>query len=326
MRFVGAKAWCLVFVVWGTTAFAQQDSEVNTAYQFAADGLRAFDAGSYLESLDKFKQAFAIVRLPSLALYMARANARLGHLLAARELYSEVARLPDGVGDPEVQQAARRAAAAESESLKASIPRVIVNVPEVPHTNIRVLVDAITVPSASATLGWPVDPGPHQITVNLGAQQQTQLAFVVEGESKIVTFRFPTTLPAPLELNAPQTEAPGHSRWTTAGWISLAIGGTAFAVSGVTSVWALKKHGELDDKGPWDVNHCEQASSVSDCQTYGKLRTASTVGFYTGAIGVATGVTLLLLAPAKSTPKPRAQSRVIPLLGLGYAGVQAEFD
>jgi hypothetical protein len=259
---------------------------------------------------------------------MARTNARLGHLLAARDLYAEVARLPDGVGDPEVQAAARGAAAAEAASLQESIPRLAIQAPGVPSSAVAVLVDSTTVPSWLAASGWQVDPGPHRVTVNFGNQQQTQLAFLVEGELKTVVFRFPSntglTTPRPLEHETAASAA--RTRMTRAGWVSLGLGAAAFAVSGATTVLAVAKHAELDDKGPWDVDRCERAGSVEDCQAYGRLRTYSTVAFYTGAVGVATGAALLLLAPAETTRKPPAQSRLMPLLGVGYAGVQGQFD
>jgi|GEM_PF-1972267 len=327
MRFNGVKASALVLVLWAGRALGQQDSEINTAYQSAAEGLKAFDEGKYAESLEQFSQAFSIVRLPSLALYMARARVKLGHLLAARDLYTEAARLPDGLGDPEVQHAARRAAATESEALQAKIPRLVIDVPGAPEGAASVVVDSNTVLPSIAASGWQVDPGPHQVTVRYAAQQQTQVVVLDEGETKHLSFQFPQVSPPP---PTPTTEPPvPTSRGTVlrkAGWVTLAIGGTSLAAAGASTVLALSKRGELDERGPWDVGHCEAASSVQDCRDYATLRTLSTITFYTGVAGVATGVALLLWPkPTTHSSKPGSISRWVPVIGAGYAGVQGKF-
>jgi hypothetical protein len=324
MRLTGVRAFCLMLLLSGP-ALAQQDADVNTAYQFAAEGLSAFEAGSYAESLDKFSRAFSMVQLPSLALYMARANFRLGHWLAARELYAEAGRLPDGVGDPQVQQDARRAAITEAEALQASIPRLVIQVPGAPSASLSVTIDMTNVPAGLASAGTQLDPGQHQVTVGFAGQYQTQQTYLTQGESRTLVFRFQTE-PAKKPIEPDLTHGSSStSGMATAGWVTLAVGGGALALSGVTALWAVSKHRNLDDKGAWDVNHCQSAPSVGDCEDYSRLRAVSTVSFYTGAVGVATGVTLLLLAPKKQPQKRTVGVPIKAVIGAGYAAVLGGF-
>jgi hypothetical protein len=310
-------------------AFAQSDVDINAAYQYAAEGLSAFEAEKYTESLNDFARAYSIVKLPSLALYMARANIKLGHLLAAKQLYTQTQELPDGLGDPEVQQNARQAASTEIVTLQSRIPRLVVQVPGLQPESLVVQIDGIAVPASQAARGWQVDPGPHQVAAAFGNQRRDQQAALPEGETRVIVLTFePPPTPVTRVIAPPTIESStGTTNLRTAGWVSLGIGGAALAVWGTTGIWALWKRHQLNrSPGTWDANHCESATSkVQDCETYDRLGRISTIGFYTGLIGVATGGVLLWAVPSRPGPQAKAAT-ISPLIGLGYAGVQGEFE
>ena len=327
MRFGWAQLLVLLLLC-TSQALAQSDAEVNAAYQHASEGLSAFEAEKYTESLNDFTRAYSIVKLPSLALYMARANIKLGHLLAAMQLFAQAQELPDGLGDPEVQRNARQAAGSEIESLLSRIPRLVVQVPGLQPESLVVQIDGIAVPASQAARGWQVDPGPHQVAAAFGNQRRDQQAALPEGETRVIVFSFePPPTPVTNVIPPPYVEKPSSSNsLRTAGWVSLGIGGAALVFSGTTAVWALVKHHELEKQPLWDVNHCENAHPVEGCQSYNRLRNLSTIGFYTGLVGAATGGALLLMA-IPSQPKQRINAaRLAPLVGVGYAGVQGEFE
>jgi hypothetical protein len=269
------------------------------------------------------------VHLPSLALYMARANVKLGHLLVAKQLYAQAQELPDGLGDPEVQRNARHTAGAEFETLQSRIPRLVVQVPGLSPESLIVQIDGSAVPPSQAARGWQVDPGPHQITAVFGNQRRDQQAALPEGETRVIVFNFqPQPTPVTRVIAPPDIESTtGNTSLRTAGWVSLGIGGAALAVWGTTGIWALSKRHQLNQTpGMWDANHCESAPSakVQDCETYDRLGRISTIGFYTGLLGAATGGVLLLAVPSRPN-RPVKAAHLTPWIGIGYAGVQGTF-
>ena len=307
-------------------ALAQSDAEVDLAYQHSATGLGAFNAGQFDRALDEFGQAYSIVHLPSLALHMARAHVRLGHLVMAAQFYEQAKRLPDGLGDPEVQQSARQAAEIELQQVKNRIPHLTVEAPGVAAGALVIQIDAVFVPAARAAQGWELDPGPHEVVAQFGNQVRQQRVALAESESKKIVLTF-DVVPAPNEQRPTPAQASGssvHSNLRTAGWVSLGIGGAAFAFAGTTAIWALVKHHELANEPHWDVNHCELASvsAVSDCQNYNKLRNLLTVGFYTGVVGAVAGATLLLLAPKDNADPKAGVGHLSAAVGFGFVGIQ----
>ena len=159
------SSWApLLFLLITCKAFAQDDAAVTSAYEFAAQGLKAFEAGQSTAALDKFSRAYAIVKLPSLAVYMARADVKLGHYLAAAALYAEASQLEDGLGDHDVQQTAREEARTEREALLTRMPQLVVQTSGVPLQSVAVQVDGTAVPSAALAVGWLLDPGTHRVT------------------------------------------------------------------------------------------------------------------------------------------------------------------
>ena len=65
------------------------------------------------------------------------------------------------------------------------------------------------------------------------------------------------------------------------------------------------------------------AQSLNDYRLFG---TISGVGFVVGAIGIGTGLVLLLTSPSSEESPPTAGLKVRPLLGLGVVGAQGTFQ
>src|SRR6185369_1760196 len=70
-----------------------QTKEQKAGARAAADaGGDAFDAGKYAEAADLFERAERLLHAPPHLLYAARAHAKLGHVVEARELYLTLTR------------------------------------------------------------------------------------------------------------------------------------------------------------------------------------------------------------------------------------------
>ena len=66
--------------------------ERATARDAANNGRAAFDAGKYEKAIDYLSRAEHLVHSPSHLLFMARAQAKLGRLVAAHETYLKISR------------------------------------------------------------------------------------------------------------------------------------------------------------------------------------------------------------------------------------------
>jgi pentatricopeptide repeat protein len=86
------------------------------------EGVEAFQANDFEAAEDKLRRAFAVVKVPTLGLWLARALAKNGRWVEAAEVYREVSRLEPTEGKVEAQREAQRAAAGELETLAGKIP------------------------------------------------------------------------------------------------------------------------------------------------------------------------------------------------------------
>lgn len=319
----------LVSFAAASPAFAQDDASVAKAYDNAAKGLKAFDEDRPAEALSKFSAAYAIMKLPSIALFMARAEAKLGHLVAAAALCDQALGLEDGLGDPEVQEKARQQAKLEREALEQRIPRLVVTLVGAFEQSVSIRIDSVPVISSSLQTGMPVDPGTHSIAAQSGNQLKELQVTLAEGETRTISLRFEPA-PAPIipvtRARTPESTAvTGNDAMRTAAWVSIGAGGAALALWGTTSLWALAKAHDLDKAGAWSVKACDRASDPSKCNDYRQLRAISTASFYVGLVGIATGATLFILAPAEKRKQRGGVPRLNATVTLGGLELEGTF-
>jgi tetratricopeptide (TPR) repeat protein len=307
-------------------SFAQDDAAANDPYEMAFQGLVAFKAGQFAEALDKYTRAFSIVKLPALAVHMARADVKLGRFVAAAELYEQAMQLGDGVGDSKVQARARVDAQVERAGLLLRIPKLLIRIAGVEPATVSVQVDGARIPSEMFQSGWLVDPGTHKVSASIGTQQQEQLAAIAEGEGRELRFVFKAKLGSESANNGVQfgKKAVGEtSTMRTAAWASFGVGGAGLLFWGTTGLVAWSKSSHLKSE------HCGQGSDQSTCPrdeeaSYTRWKTLAGVGFYTGAAGLLTGAVLYFAEPNKRKSRD-SNARVLPWLGVGSAGVEGQF-
>jgi len=175
-----------------------------------------------------------------------------------------------------------------------------------------------------------VDPGVHRVMATAGEQRLEQSEPVGEGVTKTVVFVFqPAKASNQLKNSERQPHnppmEPGTQAYRTATWVSFGIGGVALVFSGTTAIWAAVKSHDMNQSGqPWNVDHCASGGQGSDCREYKTLRTLSTLGFYTGLAGAATGAVLLLATPSSPTTH-QSGAQWTPWVGVGSAGILGQF-
>lgn len=290
----------------------------ESAYASAAEGLAAYKSGHFDVALERYSRAHQAMKLPALALHIARCHQQLGQWTQALLFYKQAGELPDGVGDPVVQERARAQAQAEMLSLLQRMPRVVLRT----KFDVRppVAIDGAAVGEQIFGDGWLVDPGEHRITAGRSGELQMtwQVTMLASQRTELVYTKLPTGTAHP-DGAAIQRDLQSPSGVRTAGWIGLTVGALGLATWGVTGLIALKKSHDLDALNcGGSLPPCPSSETTS----YDHYKLASTVSFYSGVAAVAAGATLLLAAPK---PVRNVQARVVPWIGVASMGVRGDF-
>jgi hypothetical protein len=309
-------------------ARAQDATVLSTARDLAQQGLEAYDAGHYQEAADKLAQAYAIVRVPTLAVSKARALVKLHKFIAASELYLEAMRLQKTEVWQAQQYEAQKDAERERNDLLPRIPKLKITVEGASPSEVSVSIDGVALPSAMIGIEAMVDPHELKIVGNRGAEIVRKSATLSEGEHGAVTLRFAAaspglltrataqTTPAPTPSTPADTSTPSRkaSGQELFGWIGVGVGSAGLAFGAVSGLVAIGMK-PANCQG----SHCP-TTEQSDVNTVNRWLDISTVSFVVGGIAAATGVTLLLTAP-----KHESQPRVGLWLNPNAAAVYGSF-
>jgi hypothetical protein len=324
-------------------AHAQTDDQRSGARAAATAGGQAYMSGRWADAVDMFTRAESMVHSPVHLLYMARAYEKLGSLVKARESYIRITNedLPAGASQPIKE--AKSDAQKELDALEPRVPYVSVVVQGVGPKPVTVTMDGVNVPPALLGVPRPVDPGEHKFeAVAEGMDSAISSISVKEGRSETVVLTLhPGSAPAaqppvgyaapvyPGGAGAPPEADSGKHGPSPLTWVAFGVGGVGLVVG---TVFALKSSSKVDDAnnlchlpGPDGTRtYCSpQASSLDDDARSAK--TISLVGFIAGGVGVATGVTLLLVTGKHQKAAASLAPHVTPWLGLGSAGISGRF-
>lgn len=316
-------------------------SDIATARDLGTQGQAALDKKDYAQAETLFRKAASLYNAPTLTLGLARACAAQKKYVAAQEAYRKVVRDVDGWPNP---NAAFTAAAADAKKeVETVAPKVAgVTIKVVGTDTAKVTIDGEPVSSAALGVRRSVDPGPHLIRataegftyaesrVNLADGGSSEVVLALESLSPTAGSKpsaagpdaKPTTGPGAVPAAEPASGSGGGMK--TAGIVALGVGGAGLIFGGVTGFLAMGKKSDLDAKCPGGV--CP-VGTQSDVDAYHSMGTLSTVGFIVGGVGVAAGLTMILLAPKEQSAPPPASAgvRVIPTFGLGSVGMVGTF-
>jgi hypothetical protein len=314
----GVAAGALLLLVSGTNAYAAEPScngDRETARTLMNEGDQKRERGDLKGALEHFKQADALVCVPSTGLEVANVQIKLGQLLEARETLARVMRIPAKAGEPAPFTAARNAAGDLLSDVISRIPTIQITLQNVPDgTATQVMVDEENVPLSALATPRKVDPGTHSVVVRAGSAEKRESVTVAERETKTATFDFGTT-----GHDAGETPSGGRS---TASKVLMYGGFTVAAigvgVGSVTGILSLSKAGDLNCK----ANKCppSQADQLDSALALGNI---ATVAFIAGGVGLGVGIVSLL------TGKPKAEAAsstaVRTVVGPSYVGLTGAF-
>jgi hypothetical protein len=335
-----AAVCATVLACTGGTALAQSDADRATARQLGQDGENALSAKDYKKAEDDFRRADSLIHAPTLLLGLARALAGEGKLVEAQEAYQRIIREGVAPGAPDAFKKALDAAKTEVQDIAPKLGGVTITVKaagggDVP--NVKVTIDDAPVSAAALGVKRVASPGSHVVSASADGFKSATLNVTVPVGGAVDA---PLTLekdlsapppqptqPGPTEANAPaqqpatpeQTPAAASSGRSIWPWVAFGVGGVGLGLGAVTGILAMGKHSDLSKA----CNPSCGPDQQSNLDSYHTLGTLSTVGFIVGGVGVAAGVTLLILQPKASDATPAPSASLV--VGPGSIGAVGRF-
>lgn len=338
-------------------AFAQSEDARVGARAAATAGATAFNEKRWADAVDLFTRAESLVHAPTHLLYTARAYVHLGKLVEAREIYLRITREQLAPKAPEAFVDAQKSAATELAALEPRLPYVTINVHGAGAEQITLTQDDDVVPSVLIGIPRPVDPGDHTFVAKTATKSSTPMKVHAE-EGKRTSIALELVAGQAAAAAAPVAAPPGSS--TAAGapsaapatgnpdqgppaaehgnstlkYLSIAsfgLGAVGIAGGIVFTLKASSKQSDSDNL----FNACNakppctaaQKADISSFDSDAKsARTLGTVGFIVGGVGIAGGITLLIMSGNKKSSSTASNApHMTPWVGLQSAGVTGTF-
>lgn len=340
-RIYAAVRLSLVVSLTGTTSWAASPAEqgVGTpdaralARSLATEGREAYNAGDYARAIDRFRQAYALVPAPTIAIYEARALERSGRLVEARDAYVRTTHASVDPRSPEQFHRAIVEANAELASLSPKIPKLVVvwTGSAAPESNPTLTLDGEPLTLSALGTEIPLNPGNHRVALRTrSGEEKVREVSLGEGETRRVDFRMDVAAPTMAatlqrssgsghDLGRTDGSRPGTRR--TAAYIAFGVGAAGLGTGIVTGLMAASERAAADSQCPDHV--CTQGSAGEDAlDSFRVLRTVSTTAYVVGAVGVVTGVVILVFPSGDANRTTRS---VQPWIGASSVGVRGVF-
>jgi hypothetical protein len=358
----GGTTWAAGFVLalglQTPAAWAQSDEDRAGARTMATEGAKAFSEQRWSDAIDLFNRAESLLHAPPHLLFIARARVKLGQLVLAREAYTKIIRENLGPKSPAPFLDAQAAAKVELPAIEPRIATLTVVVNGSEGKPATVVIDGQPLPPAFVGAPKPMDPGEHRIqataegmaselttvTLREGARQNVTLNLVTKkGATPIAAATPPAS--APVGPPSPTPSSPSSSPDTAAkadtsldlgttgksnglryaSYAALGVGAVGLGLGTMFALQSASKRKDADNYCP-DPDRCPVAlrDTVDGLDDEArKAQTMSIVGFAVGGVGVAAGVTMLVLSGKKSEPATTATVR--PWIGPASLGLGGTF-
>jgi len=327
----------------GTAVAGEPTLEEKAGARAAAEqGNGAFKAGRFAEALDLFQRAETLLHAPTHVLMIARTQAALGHLVAAKEALLSIARETLAPSAPAPFKKAQVSASAELAAIEPRIPTIHVTARGGGSKHVEITMDGKPVPDALVGIARPVDPGPHKLRATAEGMQSDERQLDVQEKDRltVVLELRATTAPAPPAATpemppAQRPSAPAASSTATEPTppapdsgggplrpISIGMMGVGVVGLGVGTVFAVlasSKRSEADEAYAKCGNPCpEERGGPAVRQLDDDATAKSTVAVISLiAGGVLTAGGIVLFAVSGSPSRPPAQSaRAAPWIAL----------
>jgi hypothetical protein len=318
MRFpLGLVASVFAFVS-AATGTAHAD-DAPDALDELKQGYALKQAGRCQEAIAHFARSFDRDPTAKALLNRADCEAKVGDLAAAQDHAAQGRQLAIERNDAELAGLAAEQLAA----IEKKIPHLTITMAPNAPANCTVSRDGVPVDPATLGAAVGVNPGEHAVVANAsGYPPRTFYVTLAEGETARIKVQPGAKLASPAEAATSGTSAPPESSHGSTGrLLAFAAGGIGVAglVVGIaTGIAAATKHGTLESHCAG--NNCPP-SEQSELDSFHTLRTASTVAYAIGLVGIAGGAVLWL-----TVGRPRSNGAGVGAwLGPASAGVGGSF-
>lgn len=327
---------------------AQTDAERAGARSLAEQGFSAFKSEKWADALDRFERAESLMHAPPHLLYAARASAKLGGYVKARELYTKIVREDLGAGAPAAFKQAQKDAAAELPTVEKKIAYLTVSVKGPKPGEASVKLDGVEVPKALVGVEGPVDPGTRTVSVSAPGFTAVEKSIELgEAAHESISVELVADPSAPAEPGTPGVPDPGNggpadpgpaasdsSGMRLGSYISMGLGvvgvglGVLFLVKSGSSQSDSDALFEDPSNGcnrqvPLKPAACAESDTLND-----DAASQGTIGGISLAVGgaaLATGVILFLMSSDSSSEAARLKPGITPWVGLKSAGLSGRF-
>ena len=257
----------------------------EAARSLAKRGFELFQDNDYAHAIESFEKAESKIHAPPHWLYIARSQAKLGKLLAAKETYGKILAEKLAEGSPPPFREAQVSARSELAEVEVLIPSIELTLTGAGAPHASVQIDGKPFPASALGHGYPADPGLRKLVVTVAGSSPIERMVTLKADG--VTARVSVAVDEePSSGVAPIVVA------FTLGGLALGAGGTTLGLY-------------LTSKPP------NQA-----------LEIISIASFAAGGLGVGAGIVLLSRrpsAPAAAGVGPQITATVGPG-SIGLAG------
>lgn len=322
-------------------AFALTDAEKAGARSAAEQGGLAFQDGRFADAVDYFTRAEEIVHATPHLLYIARANAKLGHLIAAREAYLKIIQEEVAPRGPRIFIETKAQAESELAELEPRIPYVSVVVEGAGEGEFEVMRDGTPLPSVLVGIPQPMDPGEHTFRAKAKHKASAEKKVTVrEGAQETVVLKLEAVSGGAGEaepaLGGEPDKAKSKKGLVIAGYGVLGLGvasgalGTVFLLESNSSYRAADDLYDQCDVNPDGQAVCTPSQSDEITRLDDQGLTQTIIGATALAVGgaaIATGVVLLIVGGKGKSTKLESPSGayVQPVVGWGTLGLRGAF-
>lgn len=326
----------------GGLAQAATDEERAAARSLAQQGSDAFSAKRYADAVDMFERAESLIHSPVHLLYIARASVELGRLVKAQEAYIKISREQLAADAPPAFHKAVDQANAELEALRPRIASAKVKISGAEQATPQLLVDGQPVPAVLVGVPIPLDPGTHHFEARADGMTAAAADLTVaeghQGELELVLVPAPNA-PAQPASGANPPPAPAHDAARDSGnadvlrysaYGAFGLGAVGLGLGTVFALDASSKSKDADDRfdacsAMGGCSTAEQSEIKGIDDDAASSRALGITGFVVGGVGVAAGITLLVLASGEDDETASTAPRVTPWVGWGSAGLSGSF-
>jgi hypothetical protein len=298
-----------------SAAFAQAplpEVDAAAAAQFER-GLAAMTEGNLDVGCPALAESVRIAPRPGAIFTLAECEARWGRLASAYTHYDDyLARHARMTPEQQKQQKERFAIASQQQAeLKPRVPQLLIDLPPGAPPAAVVKRDGLVLGAPSLGVYLPVDPGAHEIVLELEGRQTRRTLTIAAGGRTRVVLELPRR---PADTSVGQQARTPAPRPPYLAYVALGLGAVGLGIGTVFGLRAMSATSTVDD-------HCQGVS----CDHAGKLasedaKTAaltSTVSFAAGAGAIAAGAILFWTHRAASAHASRPTTIFATAYGSG---------